>query len=164
MLFAFFDILEGDVLLPRPSWVSYEPQVKHAGKRLFWVETDEHDRHTITSKSCMLLSRLCDETRTDKLTESSLRASFDRAVAEGARPRIMLINSPSNPTGQTFSHTTLHEITSFCRDNNITLISDEIYADLTFGKKDRTTPCSKENFDAGRMIMTGGLSKVICQP
>jgi aspartate aminotransferase len=55
LLFAFFDILEGDVLLPRPSWVSYEPQVKHAGKRLFWVETDGHDRHTITSKPHMSL-------------------------------------------------------------------------------------------------------------
>jgi aspartate/methionine/tyrosine aminotransferase len=49
LLFALFDVLQGDVLLPRPSWVSYEPQVKHANKRLFWVETDEEDRHTITS-------------------------------------------------------------------------------------------------------------------
>lgn len=51
LLFALFDILQGDVLLPRPSWVSYEPQVKHAGKRLFWVETDEENRHTITGGS-----------------------------------------------------------------------------------------------------------------
>lgn len=48
LLFALFDILKGDVLLPRPSWVSYEPQVMHAGKNLFWVETDEHDRHSIS--------------------------------------------------------------------------------------------------------------------
>jgi aspartate aminotransferase len=48
LLFALFDILEGDVFLPRPSWVSYEPQVKHARKRLFWIETDEHDRHTVS--------------------------------------------------------------------------------------------------------------------
>lgn len=48
LLFALFDILNVDVLLPRPSWVSYEPQVQHAGKQLFWVETDGHDRHTIT--------------------------------------------------------------------------------------------------------------------
>ena len=90
--------------------------------------------------------------------------SFDRAVEEGAKPRIMLINSPSNPTGQAFSQATLDEITGFCRDNSITLISDEIYADLTFDEKNRTTPCSQENFNAGRMIMTGGLSKVIYQP
>ena len=47
LLFALFDLLQGDVLLPRPSWVSYAPQVVHAGKKLFWVETDEGDRHTI---------------------------------------------------------------------------------------------------------------------
>jgi aspartate/methionine/tyrosine aminotransferase len=50
LLFALFDILDGAVLLPRPSWVSYEPQVLHAGKKLFWVETDAVDRHTITGK------------------------------------------------------------------------------------------------------------------
>jgi aspartate aminotransferase len=50
LLFALFDVLAGDVLLPRPSWVSYEPQVMHAGKQLFWVETDEEDRHTITGQ------------------------------------------------------------------------------------------------------------------
>lgn len=48
LLFALFDILQGDVLLPRPSWVSYEQQVLHAGKKLFWLETDPHDRHSIT--------------------------------------------------------------------------------------------------------------------
>ncbi|KAM0460200.1 hypothetical protein ACHAPV_004989 [Trichoderma viride] len=48
LLFALFDLLQGDVLLPRPSWVSYEPQIIHAGKQIFWVETDEEDRHTIT--------------------------------------------------------------------------------------------------------------------
>lgn len=164
LLFAFFDILEGDVLLPRPSWVTYEPQVKHAGKRLFWVETDEQDRHTITSQSTRAGLNHCDCYGTDKFAGSSLQTSFDRAVAEGAKPRIMLINSPSNPTGQTFSQAALDEITGICRDNGITLISDEIYADLTFDEKDRTTPCSKENFDAGHIIMTCGLSKVTYHP
>ena len=54
LLFALFDILSGDVLLPRPSWVSYEPQVMHAGKKLFWVETDKHDRHTISGLFCSI--------------------------------------------------------------------------------------------------------------
>jgi aspartate aminotransferase len=102
-----------------------------------------------------MLPGRCDKYRADKSTASSLQTAFNRAVEERAKPRIMLINSPSNPTGQTFSHSTLREITDFCRDNSITLISDEIYADLTFDEKDWTTPCSKENFDTGRIIMTG---------
>ncbi|GAB1741830.1 hypothetical protein NU219Hw_g7236t1 [Hortaea werneckii] len=71
----------------------------------------------------------------------------------------MLINSPSNPTGQSFSATELLRITGFCRAKNITLTSDEIYSDLTFHEEDRTTPCTKENFNLGRMILTGGMSK-----
>ncbi|KAL2212721.1 aminotransferase [Sarocladium strictum] len=139
LLFAFFDILQGDVLLPRPSWVSYEPQVKHAGKQVFWVETDEEDRHTITFES--------------------LKSSFDKAIAAGRRPRIMLINSPSNPTGQAFSESTLETIVTFCRENNITLISDEIYSDIYFSGGNCPSACAGKNFNAGQMILTGGLSK-----
>ncbi|VUC36312.1 unnamed protein product [Clonostachys rosea] len=139
LLFALFDILSGDALLPRPSWVSYEPQVKHAGKRLFWVETDEEDRHTITG--------------------SSLKSAYDQAISEGRDPRIMLINSPSNPTGQAFSKETLDTITSFCKEKKITLISDEIYSDIGYGEKYSTTSCTEDSFNAGQLVLTGGLSK-----
>ncbi|KAH6867576.1 pyridoxal phosphate-dependent transferase [Thelonectria olida] len=139
LLFALFDVLDGDVLLPRPSWVSYEPQVMHAGKQLFWVETDGEDRHT--------------------LTESSLESAFDNAVAQGGNPRIMLINSPSNPTGQAFTETMVETITKFCQDRNITLISDEIYSDITFADEYKTSPCSGSRFNDGQMVLTSGLSK-----
>ncbi|CAH0053787.1 unnamed protein product [Clonostachys solani] len=139
LLFALFDILSGDVLLPRPSWVSYEPQVKHAGKQLFWVETDEEDRHTITGPS--------------------LNSAYDQAISEGSDPRIMLINSPSNPTGQAFSEPTLETITSFCKEKKITLISDEIYSDICYAENYSTTSCTEDNFNAGQMVLTGGLSK-----
>ncbi|RFU73586.1 kynurenine-oxoglutarate transaminase [Trichoderma arundinaceum] len=139
LLFALFDILQGDVLLPRPSWVSYEPQIIHAGKRVFWVETDEEDRHTIT--------------------ESSLEAAFKKGISEGGDPRIMLINSPSNPTGQAFDQRVIHTITAFCQRHNITLISDEIYSDITFSKEHNVSPCSGSQLNNGQKIMTGGLSK-----
>lgn len=162
-LFTFFDILEGDVLLPRPSWVSYEPQVKHAGKRLFWVETDEEDRHTITREYPTYHFKRSTWHHVDKRSESSLEASFNQAIAEGSRPTVMLINSPSNPTGQSFSAATVRTIATFCKDRGITLISDEIYSDITFDEESRTSPCTMENFESARMILTGGLSKVRCQ-
>ena len=141
MLFALFDILEGDVLLPRPSWVSYEPQVLHAGERLFWIETNEHDRHT--------------------MTEETLNETYDRSIAQGANPKIMLINSPSNPTGQVFSAAQIQSISSFCREKRIILISDEIYSDLCFNP----SATSVSGFDgstdeSANVILTGGLSKV----
>lgn len=74
----------------------------------------------------------------------------------------MLINSPSNPTGQAFSESAMDAIAAFCRDHNICLISDEIYSDIAFDKQVSVSACAAERFAAGPMILTGGLSKVRC--
>ncbi|RDW63308.1 aminotransferase [Coleophoma cylindrospora] len=149
LLFALFDILKGDVLLPRPSWVSYEPQIQLANKRHFWVETDEHDRHSITFEA--------------------LDAAYKRALEEKADPRIMLINSPSNPTGQVFSPPVLTVISTFCQDKGIVLISDEIYSDLTYDQEanpisafqisNAITGDARPSKAATPVIITSGLSK-----
>ncbi|KAH0028591.1 PLP-dependent transferase, partial [Aureobasidium melanogenum] len=142
LLFALFDILQGDVLLPRPSWVSYEPQIKHANKSLFWVETDEEDRHTITKQA--------------------LDDTYEKAIQNGGNPRIMLINSPSNPTGQTFTATNMEIIVRFCQTKQILLISDEIYSDIAFdGLSGMESPLkyAKVEDSSTSIIVTGGLSK-----
>lgn len=72
----------------------------------------------------------------------------------------MLINSPSNPTGQAFSNSTVETIVGFCSEKNITLISDEIYSDIHFDGASCASACAGTNFNTGQMIMTGGLSKV----
>jgi aspartate aminotransferase len=72
----------------------------------------------------------------------------------------MLINSPSNPTGQAFSKETLETITYFCKEKKITLISDEIYSDICYSDTYSTTSCTEDIFNAGQMVLTGGLSKV----
>ncbi|KAK5999299.1 hypothetical protein QM012_005624 [Aureobasidium pullulans] len=142
LLFALFDVLRGDVLLPRPSWVSYEPQIRHANKRLFWIETDEEDRHNITKQA--------------------LEDTYNKALEEGGNPRIMLINSPSNPTGQTYTATTLDIIVEFCKVKHILLISDEIYSDISFdGVSQMQSPLKYVTHDdpSTSVIVTGGLSK-----
>ncbi|CAI9630180.1 unnamed protein product [Alternaria burnsii] len=140
LLFALFDIVRGDVLLPRPSWVSYEAQVAHAGKKLFWIETDEFDRHTLTAEA--------------------LEAAYNTAIQQGGQPRIMLINSPSNPTGQVFSEEEVARIVRFCREREILLISDEIYSDICFRTEERNISAFKTaQKDGGEVIMTGGMSK-----
>ncbi|CEL03125.1 hypothetical protein ASPCAL04282 [Aspergillus calidoustus] len=140
LLFALFDILDGAVLLPRPSWVSYEPQVLHAGKKLFWIETDPVDRHSIT--------------------ESSLLSAYQKAISEGCVPRIMLINSPSNPTGHVFSANCVQTIKEFCKSKAITLITDEIYSDICFDDAQKRISAFDRNADDSEtVILTGGLSK-----
>lgn len=94
------------------------------------------------------------------MKESSLQAAYDTAVAGGAEPGIMLINSPSNPTGQVYTEDTLVTITKFCESHGVTLVSDEIYSDIMFDDSRRSSACDSGRFGAAQMIMTGGLSKV----
>ncbi|KAM0513712.1 hypothetical protein ACHAPE_007538 [Trichoderma viride] len=71
----------------------------------------------------------------------------------------MLINSPSNPTGQAFNEGDIEIISTFCKSHDITLISDEIYSDISFSEENIATPCSGSQFNVGQKILTGGLSK-----
>lgn len=72
----------------------------------------------------------------------------------------MLINSPSNPTGQAFSAATINTITRFCRENEIILISDEIYSDICFDQNHCVSACGDGRLNTDQIILTGGLSKV----
>jgi aspartate aminotransferase len=158
ILFALFDILEGDVLLPRPCWVSYEPQVMHARKRLFWVETDEHDRHTVSR--VLFPSHQFHTSHLTDAVGTTLEENYQAAISAGGNPRIMLINSPSNPTGRAYSPSTVSEIVEFCSSKGIVLISDEIYADLCFSPRVPQMSAFTQSKSKACIIMTGGLSKV----
>jgi aspartate aminotransferase len=70
------------------------------------------------------------------------------------------VNSPSNPTGQIFTKDTINIITQFCVNHDITLISDEIYSDIVFFGEQEASPCYGGRLESGKIIMTGGLSKV----
>lgn len=71
----------------------------------------------------------------------------------------MLINSPSNPTGQAFDSASTEMISTFCRERGITLISDEIYSDISFNADPAPSPASHGGLNGGQIILTGGLSK-----
>jgi hypothetical protein len=90
--------------------------------------------------------------------------SYDDAISSGADPRIMLINSPSNPTGQAFDSASIEMISTFCRERGITLISDEIYSDISFTPNPAPSPAANGGLDAGQIILTGGLSKARTPP
>jgi aspartate aminotransferase len=101
---------------------------------------------------------LCLETNIN--SEEALNTAYDRAISEGASPRMMLINTPSNPTGRVFSDSTIETIASFCKAKNIILISDEIYSDLCFSPTSiRTSAFTGSSLNTSTVIMTGGLSK-----
>jgi aspartate/methionine/tyrosine aminotransferase len=136
LLYSLLHILEGDVLLPVPSWVSYAPQARLAGRRVFDVQTDPRDFH--------------------RLTPQSLDAALTLARKEGANPRILIVNSPSNPTGSMFDSADVEALAAWARGEGITIISDEIYAELAHGWRPHVSPA---RFYPEGCIVTGGLSK-----
>ncbi|HVB72483.1 MAG TPA: aminotransferase class I/II-fold pyridoxal phosphate-dependent enzyme [Ktedonobacteraceae bacterium] len=136
LLYALLQVLDGDLLLPVPSWVSYAPQAQLAGRRVIAVETDASDNQRLTSQA---------------LSDAVARARF-----EGADPRILIVNTPSNPTGSMFSREGAQAIANWSREHGITLISDEIYAELAHGWREHISPAQ---FYPEGCIVTGGLSK-----
>ncbi len=136
LLYALLHILAGDLLLPVPSWVSYAPQARLAGRRVIAVKTDAVDHH--------------------RLTQQALSEALAHARKEGADPRILVVNTPSNPTGGMFDRADVEALASWARDAGITVISDEIYAELAHGWREHISPA---RFYPQGCIVTGGLSK-----
>ncbi len=136
LLYALLQILDGDVLIPRPSWVSYAPHARLAGRQVIGVETDERDHHT--------------------LTPQALAAAFTRAQHNGANPRVLVVNTPSNPTGGMFSREDAEALADWAKHKGVTIVSDEIYAELAHGWRPHVSPAM---FYPEGTIVTGGLSK-----
>jgi aspartate aminotransferase len=136
LIYALLHILNGDLLLPEPSWVSYAPHARLAGKQVISAATDERDHH--------------------RLTPRALTDALERARSQGADARILMVNSPSNPTGGMFAREDVEALATWCREHGITLISDEIYAELAHGWREHVSPAV---FYPEGCIVTGGLSK-----
>jgi aspartate aminotransferase len=136
LLYAFLQVLEGDVLIPVPAWVSYAPQARMAGKRVIPVATDSGDHL--------------------RLTADALAGAVAQARHAGAAPRILIVNSPSNPTGGMFAAADVAEVGAWARGQGVTIISDEIYAELAHGWRPHVSPA--QHYPEGT-IVTGGLSK-----
>ena len=135
-LYALMRSLAGDVLLPTPSWVSYAPQARLAGKPVFPVATDSTDYH--------------------RLTREALDMSLRAARETGGDPRLLVVNTPSNPTGGMFAAADAEEIALWARGEGVTILSDEVYAELAHGWRAHTSPAQ---FYPEGTIVTGGMSK-----
>jgi len=95
LIYTLLHILEGDLLLPAPSWVSYAPHARLAGKQIIGVATDDSDHH--------------------RLTPQALDDALERARGQGADTRILIVNTPSNPTGGMFARADVEALATWCR-------------------------------------------------
>lgn len=82
-----------------------------------------------------------------------------RAVTPSTR--VIIINTPHNPTGRVFSRSELESVAVLCRERDILLLTDEIYDRITFDDREHIAPATLPGMDR-RTISTGGISKVHC--
>ena len=136
LIFAAIQALAGDVILPAPTWVSYDTQAYLAGKAVSWIPTRLADNYC--------------------LTPEGFRAGLRAARAAGQSPGILVLNSPGNPTGVVYPAQLLSELANVAREEGLVIVSDEIYALTTYGEIAHTSMAL--HYPEGT-IVTGGLSK-----
>lgn len=123
---------QADVFIPAPAWVSYAPQAKLAGHNIIKLNTTFEDKWRITPNN---------------ITKA---INFKKTSAS-----ILILNYPGNPDGLTYTEDELKAIASVAREQDILVISDEIYALLDH----RLNHKSFNNYYPEKTITTTGLSK-----
>ncbi len=132
LMFLLQLVYYGDVVIPTPAWVSYAPQAQIIGRQVRWLPTQAENGWLLRAEQ---LDELCRD--------------------DPGRPRIVILNYPSNPTGATYSDEELEAIAEIARKYRLILLSDEIYGKLHHDGKHRSiVPMYPQG-----TIFSGGLSK-----
>ena len=130
MMFLLHLGFDGDILLPAPSWVSYEPHATIAGNKFHWLETSRENNWFPTTEQI--------EKKAKELKNKNI---------------ILILNSPNNPAGSNCKN--LEEIAKIAKKYKIIILSDEIYTELTFDREYR----SISKYYPDGTIISSGLSK-----
>jgi len=124
---------EGDeVVLLDPAWVSYEAMAKLAGGELSRVDLAPHDFQL--------------EPALDDLAET---------VSDDTE--LLVVNSPSNPTGAVYSRAAMEGVRDLVVDHDVTVISDEIYQHINYGEEHVSLAGLDGMFE--RTVTVNGFSK-----
>jgi len=125
---------EGDeVIIPAPYWLSYPEMVRLVGGHPIIVQTSEENNWKMTAQD------------------------FENAMTP--RTKMIIINSPGNPTGSVYSREELRAIAEVAAEEDIYILSDEIYEKLTYDGAEHVSiaSISPEAYDL--TITVNGFSK-----
>jgi aspartate aminotransferase len=122
-----------EVVIPAPFWVSYPEMVKLAGAVPRVV--------------------LCDDRAGFKLTPAQLEAAI------GPRTRLLILNSPSNPTGAVYTRAELAALAAVAVRHNLYILSDEMYEHLVYDGAQPTCVAALSPEAEARTLVVAGFSK-----
>jgi aspartate aminotransferase len=125
---------EGDeVIIPAPYWLSYPDMVRLAGAEPIIVQTTQENDWKMTPQQ------------------------FEEAMSP--RTKMVIINSPGNPTGSVYSKEELRALVEVAAEEEITILSDEIYESLTYDGAEHVSIASLTPEARDLTITVNGFSK-----
>jgi aspartate aminotransferase len=121
-----------EVVIPAPYWVSFPDIVKYTGATPVYVETSAEDGFAVRADA------------------------IEKAIT--AKTRLLILNSPSNPSGGVTPPEEYQKILAICRKNNVWLMGDECYSHFTYDpNKPFSIASAKDSKD--NVIIIGSVSK-----
>jgi len=136
-LFNLFQALideDDEVIIPAPYWVTYPELVKYAGGTPVFIDTDD--------------------TSGFKITPDQLQAAIT------PNTKMLILTSPSNPTGSVYSKEELEELAKVLEGTDIVVASDEMYEKLVYGVNFTAAASISDDMFA-RTVTINGLSKSV---
>ncbi|MGB6328386.1 MAG: pyridoxal phosphate-dependent aminotransferase [Halarcobacter sp.] len=137
-LFNLFQCLieeEDEVIIPAPYWVTYPEQVKFSNGTPVFIETNDSTNF--------------------KISAEQLKAAIS------PKTKILLLNTPSNPTGAVYTKEELLALSEVLKETDILVISDEMYEKIMYDGKEFTAVASISEDMFKRTITINGISKAV---
>ncbi len=120
-----------EVLIPEPAWINYGQMVHMSGGIPVFINSQMNDFSV------------------------SIKA-LEKAVTK--KTKMIIINSPCNPTGYVFNRELLEEILLFANDNNLIIVLDEAYSSMVFDEKEFVSLFALAN-NTERIVLVDSFSK-----